>query len=286
MDRPRAWPGPTDRCVIYVDRHGENTIVSVIDAARGFDPKAETGLERWIAPRDWVVLQGNLQPSVTSAFLALGREKGATTALNPSPTYAAVDCDWRLVDLVVVNRNEAMELGDQDDPLKAARALCEAGAAAVVLTRGAEGAALVTADETLRVGAPRVTAVYTVAAGDVLLRDADCSPRRALQLGGCIASCVRGGDLRHTRRGPRVLSGTQRDGWHRRARVCCGASGMSNFPTVAREHDHALKAIFGRANGVLIGVVHLLPLPAAPDHVGHEVEPIYERSACHCAGRR
>jgi len=64
---------------------------------------------------------------------------------------------------------------------------------------------------------------------------------------------------------------------------------MSDFPTVARERDHALKAIFGRANGVLIGVVHLLPLPGAPDHVGHEVEPIYERAladahAYHAAG--
>ena len=167
VDGLRTSPGSTDRCVIYVDRHGENTIVSIIDAARGFDPIAETGLEHWIAPGDWVVLQGNLQPSVTSACLALGKEKGATTALNPSPTYAAVDYDWRLVDLVVVNRNEAIELGGCDNPLEAARALREAGAAAVVLTLGAEGAALVTADETLRVGAPRVTAVDTVGAGDV-----------------------------------------------------------------------------------------------------------------------
>ena len=42
-DGLRIWPGATDRCVIYVDRHGENTIVSLIDAARGFDPWAETG---------------------------------------------------------------------------------------------------------------------------------------------------------------------------------------------------------------------------------------------------
>ena len=53
---------------------------------------------------------------------------------------------------------------------------------------------------------------------------------------------------------------------------------MSDVPTVARERDHALKAIFGRAHGVLIGVVHLLPLPGSPDHRGPEVEPIYERA--------
>ena len=53
---------------------------------------------------------------------------------------------------------------------------------------------------------------------------------------------------------------------------------MSDSPTVARERGNALKEIFGRADGVLIGVVHLLPLPGSPDHRGSEVEPIYDRA--------
>jgi uncharacterized protein len=53
---------------------------------------------------------------------------------------------------------------------------------------------------------------------------------------------------------------------------------MSDLPIVARGRDDALKTIFRRAERVLIGVVHLLPLPGSPDHVDHEVEPIYERA--------
>lgn len=53
---------------------------------------------------------------------------------------------------------------------------------------------------------------------------------------------------------------------------------MNEPAGVARQRENALKAIFGRDKGVLIGVVHLAPLPGAPDHVGHEVEPIYERA--------
>ena len=53
---------------------------------------------------------------------------------------------------------------------------------------------------------------------------------------------------------------------------------MSEPAGVARKRENALKAIFDRGEGVLIGVVHLAPLPGAPDHVGHEVEPIYERA--------
>jgi ribokinase len=103
-------PYGTDRCVITVDRHGENTILSLIDAARNFDPIAETRLESWIKSGDLVVMQGNLRPSVTRDCLALAKSKGATTVLNPSPIYAAEDYDWTLVDLVLVNRGEAIEL--------------------------------------------------------------------------------------------------------------------------------------------------------------------------------
>ncbi len=52
---------------------------------------------------------------------------------------------------------------------------------------------------------------------------------------------------------------------------------MSAGP-VARDRGHALEAVFGRRGGVLIGVVHLLPLPGAPDYPGGGVEAIYERA--------
>ena len=53
---------------------------------------------------------------------------------------------------------------------------------------------------------------------------------------------------------------------------------MTDASAVARERANALNAIFGRANGVLIGVVHLMPLPASPDYAGTGVGPIHERA--------
>jgi ribokinase len=156
----------TDRCVIAVDRHGENTILSLIDAARNFDPIAETGLKSWIRPGDLVVMQGNLRPSVTRDCLALAKSKGATTVLNPSPTYVSEDYDRALVDLVLVNRGEAVDLAGGEAE-EAALELCRRGAGAVVLTLGADGAAFFSADDTFRVPAPPVIAIDTVGAGDV-----------------------------------------------------------------------------------------------------------------------
>ena len=48
--------------------------------------------------------------------------------------------------------------------------------------------------------------------------------------------------------------------------------------SVARARENALTAIFGRPNRMLIGVVHLLPLPASPDYSGGGVEAIYVRA--------
>jgi ribokinase len=151
-------PYGTDRCVITVDRDGENTILSLIGAARNFDPIVETRIESWISPGDLVVMQGNLRPSVTRNCLTRARSKGATTVLNPSPTYAAQDYDWSLVDIVSINRGEAVELAGGEAE-KAARELCKRGAGAVVLTLGADGAAFFSADDTFHVTAPQVIAI-------------------------------------------------------------------------------------------------------------------------------
>jgi ribokinase len=156
----------TDRCVITVDGRGENTILSLIEAARHFDPMAETTIATRIEPGDLVVMQGNLRPNITRECLALARSKGATTVLNPSPTYAGEDYDWTLVDLVVVNRGEVTELA-RGEAQEAARELCRKGSGAVVLTLGADGALFFSTDETFHVAAPKVIAIDAVGAGDV-----------------------------------------------------------------------------------------------------------------------
>jgi len=162
-----SWPGPSDRCIIYVDHEGENTIVSLIEAAAAFDPLSSTGVARWVKAGDHVMLQGNLRPEVTHACLALARQCKARTVFNPSPTYEAHDYDWGLVDLAVVNRVEAIKLGGVDDPLRAAEALLRAGAGAVVLTEGRHGATWIDATHRFRADAPAVEPIDTVGAGDV-----------------------------------------------------------------------------------------------------------------------
>jgi uncharacterized protein len=53
---------------------------------------------------------------------------------------------------------------------------------------------------------------------------------------------------------------------------------MSDPAPVARIRSNALMEIFGRPDRVLIGVVHLLPLPGSPDYAGGGPDSIYERA--------
>ena len=156
----------TDRCVITVDGQGENTIVSLIDAARNFDPIAETSVARWIMPGDWVVMQGNLRPNVTRDCLALAKSKGATTALNPSPTYrrSGLRLDARR------SRRRQPRRGDR------ARGRRGRGGGADALQEGRRRGRsyarrrrrrFLLGRRAFRVAAPRVIAVDTVGAGDV-----------------------------------------------------------------------------------------------------------------------
>jgi ribokinase len=162
-----TWAGPTDRCIVYVDEAGENTIVSLVEAARNFDPLTVTTVAQEIVAGDWVVLQGNLRAEVTRDCLALAKSRRAVAVLNPSPAYAANDYDWSRVDLVILNRVEAIELSGRSDPIDAARCLIAAGAGAAVLTLGSAGAILLSSMQELHVAAPEVTTLDTVGAGDV-----------------------------------------------------------------------------------------------------------------------
>ena len=77
--------------------------------------------------------------------LAIAREAGVTTVLNPAPAAPVPERMLGLCDYVTPNETEAsamtgLPVGSEDEARAAARALRERGASAVVITLGAEGA--------------------------------------------------------------------------------------------------------------------------------------------------
>lgn len=132
----------------------------------------------------WVVLSGSLPPGAPAGLYAdmatRLKAAGRRVALDTSgdPLALAMAADSHLPDLLKPNAEELSSLTDDDpaaleaDPgaaADAARVLVERGVGAVLLTLGAGGAVLVTADGTWHATPPPITLRSTVGAGDASL---------------------------------------------------------------------------------------------------------------------
>jgi 1-phosphofructokinase len=130
----------------------------------------------------WVVLSGSLPPGVPDDWYAVltrtlqaGRARVAVDA-SGAPLLATLGTTGAAPDLVKPNAHEVVELvgGDADaieaDPELAAetaqRVRRDFGPAAVLLTLGASGAVLATADGSWFAASPPIVPVSTVGAGD------------------------------------------------------------------------------------------------------------------------
>ncbi len=150
---------PSGMAMITVDASGENSIVVVPGANHamraGDVERARDALAG--AAVTMLQLEVPVEVVIRAAQLAAG-----TVVLNPAPARPLPDDLLGAVDVLVPNAHELELLVGSADP-EAAR---ELGVRTVVVTLGADGAAIVTPDDLRRVPAPAVDAVDTTGAGD------------------------------------------------------------------------------------------------------------------------
>lgn len=140
-------------------------------------------VRRETAGARWAVLSGSLPPGAPSDWyadvIAAIADEGLSIALDTSgePLRHAVQREPGRIDLIKPNEDELGELVGIDPAtltsveavVAAATPLVQSGVGAVLLTMGADGAVLVTADGTWSAPAPRIQARSTVGAGDSAL---------------------------------------------------------------------------------------------------------------------
>lgn len=148
---------PSGTAMITIDEYGENTIVVAPGANLGvtIDDHARDLLHR----SDVVMSQLEIPLHVVEEA---ARESGGRFILNAAPPMVLPATITSLVDVLIVNQNEAIGLVGSLEPA-ALRAL---GTDVVVVTRGAEGAEVVTGADVGYVPVVPVRAVDTTGAGD------------------------------------------------------------------------------------------------------------------------
>jgi ribokinase len=181
---------PTDESLVLVAAGtGENAIVSTVAAARSLPVGRALAAVDGLDSGDLMLLQGNLGRDLTEATLRHARARGARILLNPAPIafdYAGL---FELVDVAVLNAVEAASLAP-------------VAAGAVIVTEGAAGARLLMGGrEVLQVPAPRVAAVDTTGAGDVVCGVIAAALARGLDLAQALRWAVAAAASKVTRPG-------------------------------------------------------------------------------------
>jgi len=143
---------PTGRALIGVSSEGENSIIVVAGANATVTGDA-------LPPSAVVLAQLEVPVAAIERAFTAARAAGAMTVLNPAPAQALPQSLLGMCDLVVPNEHEVELLGGVEH-------LLALGATAVVVTLGAKGARLHTADGATDIAPFAVTPVDTTAAGD------------------------------------------------------------------------------------------------------------------------
>ena len=154
----------TGHAIIEVDAAGENVIVIWGGANRALArDHVEDAIAR-AAPGDWLLLQN--ETSMGAEAVAAGRARGLKVCYSAAPFSAAATAALIAdVDIVAVNESEAGLLADHYGG-----SLAAVPAAALLITRGAEGATYRTAAAEIAVPAVKPERIVdTTGAGDTFL---------------------------------------------------------------------------------------------------------------------
>lgn len=156
---------------IAIGSEGDNRIVVVPRANMRLTVEDVERASTCIAAADVLLLQLEVPIEASEKAAEIARANGALVILDPAPAQALPDSFLRLADILTPNELETESLSgvnvsDQLGVEQAAQMILGKGVPTVVLTLGARGALVLTADLKKMVPAYRVNVVDTTAAGD------------------------------------------------------------------------------------------------------------------------
>jgi ribokinase len=163
---------PSGVALIMVDKHAENCIAVAPGANANLLPYDLTNSIKTICSASIILMQLEI-PLETVNFIA-DAEKASTVKviLNPAPACELPAALLKNIWMITPNEKEAEMLAgipitDHASVIEAANIIRGKGVEIVIITLGAKGAFIATAEINELVQAPKVTAVDTTAGGDV-----------------------------------------------------------------------------------------------------------------------
>lgn len=161
---------PTGTALIWVDKHGENSIVIISGANKLLKPDYIIERQEIIDKADIIVLQMEIPYETVKTICSIASQKGKKIILNVAPACSIDEEILKSVNILVVNETEAEVLTEEKindiGELAIINKLLARGVSSVLLTLGNKGCIFNNGNELLKIPAFRVDAVDTTAAGD------------------------------------------------------------------------------------------------------------------------
>jgi ribokinase len=156
---------------IILNLEGHNGIILDMSANKLMDAEFVDSAEAQIARSQVVMSVLEIPVPAAARAMELARRHGVRAILNPAPAAPLDDVVFKNVDIITPNETELRILQGlaPDDPTPTedlARRLRARGARTIVVTRGGEGALVLTDDELVHVPSVPTNVVDTTGAGD------------------------------------------------------------------------------------------------------------------------
>ena len=165
----------TGTATILVNPAGDNFILIVKGANGDLTPADVEAAGDDLKACDLILLQLEVPLETVYAALAFGKRHGVETVLNPAPAVKNLDMEKvRLASFLTPNETElailtGLPVESEEEVSAAAKSLIARGVETVIVTLGARGAALATAQGLRRIAPVKVTAVDSTGAGDAFI---------------------------------------------------------------------------------------------------------------------
>lgn len=199
---------PTGVALIWVDAQGQNSIVVASGANHEWAASEVESLRRTISGAGLVLFQLETPLDTVRAALALAREEGARTILDPAPAETRAAAFLPLVDILTPNESEALILLGKppsrvavSDAPELTRALRALGAHTVLLKMGDQGCFYDDGARSQHVPALKVEVCDSTAAGDVFNAALAVALAEGKDIGGALQFATTAAALSVTRRG-------------------------------------------------------------------------------------
>ena len=201
----------TGLAVVLVARDGENAIAVSPGANFALVPKDVGEIREEVGRADVLLMQMELPLDVLIRAVEIAAEADTAVVLNLAPPVVIPAAVLERLELLVVNRREAEYLLHEDLPdlpalMRAVESLRALGPAAVVVTAGAQGAVLASAEGAIHLPALPVKVVDTSGAGDAFVGVLAAEISRGRSLREAVARATDAGAVAVSSRGAQLTN--------------------------------------------------------------------------------